>query len=188
MNTENKNQPRKPSWWASAIPFAVLIVVLAIVIQFFGADALDGANQVALLFAAGVTVAISTLAYKVKWKTLEDAISKNIHTIGSAIIILLFIGAIAGSWMVSGIVPTLICYGMKVITPRLFLFATCIICALVSLMTGSSWTTIATLGVALIGIGNAQGYAPGWTAGAIISGAYFGDKISPLSDTTVLAS
>ena len=106
----------------------------------------------------------------------------------TSIVILLLIGAVAGSWMVSGVVPTLIYYGMKVITPAIFLFATCIICALISVMTGSSWTTIATIGVALVGIGTAQGYDPGWTAGAIISGAYFGDKVSPLSDTTVLAS
>ena len=98
------------------------------------------------------------------------------------------IGAVAGSWIVSGVVPTMIYYGMKVIYPQVFLFATCIISALIAVMTGSSWTTIATIGVALVGIGTAQGYHPGWIAGAIISGAYFGDKVSPLSDTTVLAS
>lgn len=182
------NSQRKPSCRVSLIPFCVLILTLFFVIRFFGGDALGGASQAALLLAAGVAVAIAMLAYKVKWQTLEKAVTENIRTIGVAMIILLLIGAISGSWMVSGVVPTLICYGIKVITPKIFLFATCLICALVSVMTGSSWTTIATLGVALIGIGTAEGYSPGWTAGAIISGAYFGDKISPLSDTTVLAS
>lgn len=184
----NQNTPKMPSWQVSLIPFVALIVTIFFVIRFFGADALDGASQVSLIFASVVVVAISMIFYKVPWKKFEEAISDNIKSIASAILILLLIGAISGSWMVSGIVPTMICYGMKVITPKIFLFATCVICALVAIMTGSSWTTIATIGVALIGIGTAEGYSPGWTAGAIISGAYFGDKISPLSDTTVLAS
>lgn len=172
----------------SIIPFAVLIALLFAVIRIFGSDALDGGSQVALLLSAGIATAIAMLFYKVPWKDIDEAISDNIRSIGSAVIILLLIGAIAGSWMVSGIVPTLIYYGLKVISPKIFLFAVCIICALVSVMTGSSWTTVATIGVALTGIGMALGFQPGWTAGAIISGAYFGDKISPLSDTTVLAS
>lgn len=179
---------KKPSWAVSLIPLAVLIAAMFCVIRIFGADALDGASQVCLLLAAGTSAAISMIFYKTPWKVFEEHIGENIKNIGTSIIILILIGAISGSWMVSGVVPTLIYYGMKVITPTIFLFATCVICALVSIMTGSSWTTIATIGVALIGIGSAQGYAPGWTAGAIISGAYFGDKMSPLSDTTVLAS
>lgn len=178
----------KPSWWVSLIPFIVLIAVLVLVIRVFGASALDGASQVSLLFAAGVAVAISMIFYRVPWKDFEDGILDNIRAVGTSILILLLIGAVSGSWMVSGVVPTMIYYGMKVIFPEIFLFAACGICALISVMTGSSWTTIATVGVALIGIGTAQGYDPGWTAGAIISGAYFGDKVSPLSDTTVLAS
>lgn len=178
----------KPSWGVSLIPFAVLAAVLACVIRIFGADALSGASQVSLLFASAVVVAISMSKYRVPWKVLEDAVLDNIRSVGSAIIILFLIGAIAGTWMISGIVPTLIYYGMKVIYPEVFLLAACIISAVVAVMTGSSWTTIATIGVALIGIGTALGYSAGWTAGAIISGAYFGDKISPLSDTTVLAS
>ena len=178
----------KPSWIVSLIPFIVLISTLVIVIKVFGTGALDGGSQVALLFASGVVVAISMFFYRIPWEEFEDAILDNIRSIGTAVLILLLIGAVAGSWMVSGVVPTMIYYGMKVITPSIFLFATCIICALISIMTGSSWTTIATVGVALIGIGTAQGYEAGWIAGAIISGAYFGDKISPLSDTTVLAS
>ena len=179
---------KTPSAVISLIPFAVLIAALVLVIKVFGTDALSGASQVALLFASGVVVAISMILYKTSWKVFEESILNNIHAVGTSIIILLFIGAVSGSWMVSGVVPTMIYYGMKVIFPEIFLFATCIICALISVMTGSSWTTIATVGVALVGIGTAQGYEPGWIAGAIISGAYFGDKVSPLSDTTVLAS
>ena len=178
----------KPSWVVSLIPFIFLIAILVVVIKIFGADALSGGSQVALLMASGVVVAISMIFYKIPWKEFEEGITDNIKAVGSAILILLLIGAVAGSWMVSGVVPTMIYYGMKVIFPSIFLFASCAICALISIMTGSSWTTIATVGVALVGIGTAQGYEPGWIAGAIISGAYFGDKVSPLSDTTVLAS
>ena len=182
------NRSATPSWWVSLVPFIVLVAILSVVIYIFGADALSGASQVALIFAAGVTVAISMILYRIPWKTFEDAILDNITSVGTSIVILLLIGSVAGSWMVSGVVPTLIYYGMKVIHPDVFLFASCAISALISVMTGSSWTTIATIGVALVGIGTAQGYEPGWIAGAIISGAYFGDKVSPLSDTTVLAS
>lgn len=178
----------KPSWVVSLIPFVFLIAVLVVVIKVFGADALSGGSQVALLMTSGVVVAISMIFYKIPWKDFEEGIVDNIRSVGTAILILLLIGAVAGSWMVSGVVPTMIYYGMKVISPSIFLFATSGICALISVMTGSSWTTIATVGVALVGIGTAQGYDPGWIAGAIISGAYFGDKVSPLSDTTVLAS
>lgn len=172
----------------SLIPFILLIAALGLVIKVFGTDALAGASQVALLFGAGVVVAISLIFYKIPWKVFEDSILDNITAVGTSILILLLIGAVSGSWMISGVVPTMIYYGMKVIFPEIFLFATCVICALIAVMTGSSWTTIATVGVALVGIGTAQGYEPGWIAGAIISGAYFGDKVSPLSDTTVLAS
>lgn len=177
-----------PVWWIAVIPFIVLVAVLSVVIYVFGADALSGASQVALMFAAGVTVVISMLLYRIPWRKFEEAILDNITSVGTSIVILLLIGAVSGSWMVSGVVPTMIYYGMKVIIPEIFLFASCLISAVIAMMTGSSWTTIATIGVALIGIGTAQGYEPGWIAGAIISGAYFGDKVSPLSDTTVLAS
>ena len=178
----------KPSAIVSLMPFIVLVAALSMVIYVFGADALSGASQVALIFSAGVTVVLAMILYKIPWKIFEDAILDNITSVGTSIVILLLIGAVAGSWMVSGVVPTLIHYGMKVIFPEIFLFASCVISALIAVMTGSSWTTIATVGVALVGIGTAQGYEPGWIAGAIISGAYFGDKVSPLSDTTVLAS
>lgn len=179
---------RLPSWQVSLIPFVVLTLSLVVSIKIFGPDALSGGSQVCLLLASAVTAAISMFAYKNSWEILEFCILDNIRSVGTAILILLLIGAIAGTWMVSGIVPAMICYGMQVIYPAIFLAAACAICALVSLMTGSSWTTIATIGVALIGIGVALGFEPGWTAGAIVSGAYFGDKVSPLSDTTVLAS
>lgn len=191
MNKDNRASTpmrRLPSWQVSLIPFVVLTLSLVVIIKIFGPDALSGGSQVCLLLASAVTAAISMFAYKNSWEILEFCILDNIRSVGTAILILLLIGAIAGTWMVSGIVPAMICYGMQVIYPAIFLAAACAICALVSLMTGSSWTTIATIGVALIGIGVALGFEPGWTAGAIVSGAYFGDKVSPLSDTTVLAS
>ncbi len=175
-------------WTVALVPFAVLVALQVLVIRQFGSDAIDGASQTVLLFAAAVAVVIAMVGYKVPWDNISTAIADNIKTIGTAVLILFLIGAISGSWMMSGVVPTMIYYGMKVITPSLFLFMACLICALVSLITGSSWTTVATVGIALMGIGTAHGFSVGWTAGAIISGAYFGDKISPLSDTTVLAS
>jgi NhaC family Na+:H+ antiporter len=131
---------------------------------------------------------MSILIYGRKWVDLEESIIRNMRSATPALIILLLIGAIAGTWMASGIIPSLIYYGLKILHPSIFLPASCIICAIISLLTGSSWTTIATIGVALMGIGRALGFDDGWIAGAIISGAYFGDKISVMSDTTVLAS
>ncbi|MEG0464663.1 MULTISPECIES: Na+/H+ antiporter NhaC family protein [Bacteroides] len=177
-----------PSPLVSLIPLVVLVILLFAIIRTFGSDALTGASQIALLTTTGVCVLIGMAFYRISWKDYELAITNNITGVASAIIILLIIGALSGAWMVSGVVPTLIYYGIQIIHPSFFLASTCIICALVSLMTGSSWTTIATIGIALMGIGKAQGFADGWIAGAIISGAYFGDKISPLSDTTVLAA
>ena len=174
--------------WIAVIPLMVLIVSLALVIKCFGTDSIMGGSQIALLFASSVAATLSITICGGKWSILEEAIIENIRTSASAIIILLLIGAISGTWMLSGVVPTLICYGLEVIHPKVFLGVACIICALVSLVTGSSWTTIATIGVALMGIGKAMGFSEGWIAGAIISGAYFGDKVSALSDTTVLAS
>ena len=175
-------------WTVALIPLVVLIALQVVVIREFGSDALDGASQTALLFAAAVAVAMGMIFYKIPWSSIDGAIGQNIKTIGPAILILFFIGAVSGSWMMSGVVPTMIYYGMQIVSPSVFLFVACLISALVSLVTGSSWTTVATIGIALMGIGTAHGYSVGWTAGAIISGSYFGDKISPLSDTTVLAS
>ena len=182
---KNKNLP---SPLISLIPIAVLVAMLAVTIHLFGSDALGGGSQVCLLAASGVCVLIGMGGFQRKWKHFEKAITHNITGIATALLILLIIGALSGAWMVSGVVPTLIYYGIQIIHPSFFLVSTCLICCIVSVMTGSSWTTIATIGIALIGIGEAQGFAPGWIAGAIISGAYFGDKVSPLSDTTVLAA
>ncbi|MDL2244714.1 Na+/H+ antiporter NhaC [Parabacteroides sp. OttesenSCG-928-J18] len=184
-----EDTPRKlPSPWLSAIPLMVLIILLYFTISLFGSDSLGGASQIVLLIAAAICACLAIAFCGVKWKEIEKAISRNILGVSIAILILLLIGALAGSWMISGVVPTLIYYGMQILHPNFFLVSSCVICAIVSVMTGSSWTTIATIGIALMGIGEAQGFSAGWTAGAIISGAYFGDKMSPLSDTTVLAS
>lgn len=183
-----KEKNGTPSWAVSLIPFAVLVAMLVPIVAIFGSDALSGASEVALLAAAACAIGISMLVYGTPWSVIESAISNSFKSIAPALLILLMIGALSGAWMVSGIVPTLISYGMRILSPKVFLFTCCIISAAVSLLTGSSWTTIATIGVALVGIGQAMGFSSGWTAGAIISGAYFGDKISPLSDTTVLAS
>lgn len=183
------NNPIKiPSPLLSLVPILVLVTLLFITIKTFGSDALSGGSQIVLLTATAVCCLIAMTYSKVRWKTIEIAMINNISGVGTAIIILLIIGALSGSWMISGVVPTLIYYGMQIIHPSFFLASTCLICAIVSIMTGSSWTTIATIGIALLGIGQAQGFDDGWIAGAIISGAYFGDKISPLSDTTILAS
>lgn len=179
---------RAPSAWVSAIPLAVLTLLLYVVIRSFGGDAINGGSQMALLSATSVCVMLAIGIYRCRWAVLEEAIIDNIRASASSIVILLLIGAIAGTWMVSGVVPTMIYYGLQVLHPSFFLVASSLICAVVSLMTGSSWTTIATIGVALMGVGQAMGFPDGWVAGAIISGAYFGDKISLLSDTTVLAS
>lgn len=179
---------KMPSPLLSLVPILVLVALLFVTIRTFGSDALSGGSQVVLLTTTAVASLLAMIFCKVKWRDIEEAICKNILGVATAIIILLLIGALSGSWMISGIVPTLIYYGMQIIHPSFFLASCCMICAVVSVMTGSSWTTIATIGIALMGIGEAQGFATGWVAGAIISGAYFGDKISPLSDTTVLAS
>lgn len=177
-----------PSPFFSILPIVILVVLLYLTIGSFGSDALSGASQVCLLVATAVSAAIGMIGYGIKWKDIEHAIVNNIAGVSSAIIILLIIGALSAVWMLSGVVPTLIYYGVQLIHPNLFLASCCVICAIVSVMTGSSWTTIATIGIALMGIGKAQGFEEGWIAGAIISGAYFGDKVSPLSDTTILAS
>lgn len=172
----------------SLIPIIVLIILLALNISFFGSDAILGASQVSLLFSAGICVWLAMWLFKKPWQDFEDAIRSNIGDVTTAIVILFLIGGISGTWTMSGTVPSMIYYGVKIISPKIFLLTACVICAFISVMIGSSWTTIATIGIALMGIGRAQGFDDGWIAGAIISGAYFGDKISPLSDTTVLAS
>lgn len=172
----------------SLVPILVLVGLLALDISIFGSDSILGASQISLLFSAGICVWLSMWLFKTPWKDFEAAIKSNIGDVTTAIVILFLIGAISGTWTVSGIVPTFIYYGVKIISPKFFLLTACVICAFVSVMIGSSWTTIATIGIALMGIGKAQGFSDGMIAGAIISGAYFGDKISPLSDTTVMAA
>ena len=162
------NPTKIPSPLLSLVPILVLVTLLFVTIRIFGSDALSGGSQIVLLTATAICCLIAMTYSKVRWKVLELAMINNITGVATALIILLIIGALSGSWMISGVVPTLIYYGMQIIHPSFFLASTCIICAVVSVMTGSSWTTIATI--------------------AIISGAYFGDKISPLSDTTILAS
>ena len=179
---------RIPHPLVAVIPVVVLIGFLAVVITLFGSDSLSGGSQIALLMGMAVCVCISMAAYRVPWRTFEGQIKKTLGEVSITLLILLCVGMLSGSWMISGIVPTLIYYGVQVMSPQFFLVSACIICALVSLLSGSSWTTIATIGVALLGIGHALGVSEAWTAGAIISGAYFGDKMSPLSDTTILAS
>lgn len=177
-----------PPFWISAIPLVLLISLLAINVIIFGSDSLAGPSQVVLILASAVAVALGVLVCKVKWECIENAIMENIHTTSMSIYILLSVGMLSASWMLSGVVPTMVYYGIKVMDARIFLVTACLLCALVSMSTGSSWTTIATIGIAIMGIGRALGFSDGWTAGAIICGAYFGDKMSPLSDTTVLAS
>ena len=179
---------KSPKAWVAAIPLVILTLLFYLVIRCFGGDAIYGGSQIALLSASSIAAMIAVVGYRVAWSTLEASIIEHIRSSTSAILILLLIGAISGTWMISGVVPTMIYYGLEILHPSYFLVASCLICGGVSLMTGSSWTTIATIGVALMGVGEAMGLPEGWVAGAIISGAYFGDKLSLLSDTTVLAS
>ncbi len=181
-------EPKIPSPLVSLVPIVVLVVLLFASIYCFGGDALGGASQICLLLASALCVVVGMAWCGRPWQDFEQSFASNIQGVSTAVVILLTIGALSGAWMVSGVVPTLICYGIQLIHPYFFLACTCIICAIVSVMTGSSWSTIATIGIALMGIGRAQGFDEGWIAGAIVSGAYFGDKISPLSETTVLTS
>ena len=177
-----------PSVWLSLLPIVVLVALLFFADSTFGTDTLSGASQLALLFSGAVAAALGMGVYKLSWTAVEHSIVSGIGEVMPSVLILLVIGALSGAWMASGIVPGFIYYGMKIIHPKFFLATACAVCAVVSIMTGSSWTTIATIGLALIGIGRAQGFEDGVVAGAIISGSYFGDKMSPLSDTTVLTA
>ena len=174
------------SFFGALLPIVFLIALLSFNVYLYGDDSLGGANQLALLLSAAFA-AIMGLKSGTSWKSILNGVSNSIASTTPAIIILLLIGSLAGTWLISGIVPTMIYYGLQILNPKSFLVATAIICAIVSLASGSSWSTIATVGIALLGIGNALDISNGLTAGAIISGAYFGDKMSPLSDTTNLA-
>lgn len=153
-----------------------------------GADAIAGYSPVVLLGSAALSVVLSFVFGALSRRGMVVGLVRSARQILPAVPMLICIAMVATTWMVSGVVPTLIVYGLEVLTPTLFLVTACVVCALISVLTGSSWSTIATIGVAFMGIGQVMGFSAGWIAGAIISGAYFGDKISPLSDTTVVAS
>lgn len=175
------------SLFESILPVLILISLLALnVLWAFKQDALSGSNQFVLLLG-GAFAAIIGFKNKISYTQMMAGVSKNIESTSSAILILLMVGALSGTWLLSGIIPTMVYYGLQVLHPSIFLPACLIICAVISIATGSSWTTSATVGIALIGIGSAIGMPTGMVAGAVISGAYFGDKLSPLSDTTNLA-
>ena len=181
------NQAKSPSLWAALLPVFVLIGLLGLNVYLYGEDSSYGPNQIALLMAAG-TAAIVGRLYLNSFKEMLSGIERAIGSALVAMLILLLIGSLAGTWMMSGVVPAMIYYGLDVLSPQSFLVATAVVCAIVSVATGSSWSTVATVGIALLGIGMVLGVSTPLTAGAIISGAYFGDKISPLSDTTNLAA
>jgi len=176
---------KKPTLFQSLLPVVILVCLLIINVFTFE-DALGGATQIALMIGATAASLIAIYNGK-KWIEIKETFLKTINTSMSSIVILLLIGALAGTWMISGVVPFLIYYGLDILHPSIFLCATVVICSVVSLFTGSSWSTIATIGIALLGVGKTLGFDPALVAGAIISGAYFGDKMSPLSDTTNLS-
>ncbi len=169
-------QPMEPHPFISVIPLAVLITLIVMVVKLFPDDALAGASQVALMIATAVCVALGMGIYNMKWNIFEEMIKKTMGDAGVSILILLLIGMMSATWMISGVVPTLIYYGVQIMLPTFFLPCACIISSIISVMTGTSWTTIATIGIALMGIGDALGIPAPYTAGAIISGAYITAK------------
>ncbi|MGM9843923.1 MAG: Na+/H+ antiporter NhaC family protein, partial [Muribaculaceae bacterium] len=179
---------RNPPLWVSLLPIISFLAVIVYVIVRSGAESAQDISQYALLGAAALAVVLSKCFYHRKWKYIVMGIRMSAKQILPTFFILVLIATVSATWMMSGTVPALIDYGLMILNPQMFLVIACIVCSIVSVMSGSSWTTIATIGVAFMGIGEVFGYSTGWVAGAIISGAYFGDKVSPLSDTTVLAS
>jgi Na+:H+ antiporter, NhaC family len=178
---------KEPTIVEAIFPIVFLVILLVFNINIFKTDGLSGSNQIVLILSAAVAGLVAVFRLGYAWDKLQDGMINSISAAMSSILILLLIGSLAGTWMLSGIVPAMIYYGLQVLNPSIFLIAACIVSAIVSVATGSSWTTVATVGVALLGIGKALGFEEGIIAGAIISGAYFGDKMSPLSDTTNLA-
>ncbi len=174
------------SLWEALIPVIILVAFLGYNVTVFSDDATYGPNQFALILAAAIAGIVGHYN-KVSYKQMLEEVSENVKSTASAIIILLMVGALSGSWLISGVIPSMIYYGLDILNPTIFLAASVVICAIISIATGSSWTTAATVGIALIGIGESLGISLGMTAGAVLSGAYFGDKMSPLSDTTNLA-
>ncbi|EIA08729.1 Na+/H+ antiporter NhaC [Flavobacterium frigoris] len=180
------NRNKELSITEALIPVVALIAMLGYNVAVYGDDALSGSNQFVLLLGAAVA-AIVGFFNKVTFEKMMEEVAENIKSTVGAILILLMVGALAGTWLISGIIPSMIYYGLQILSPAIFLPATLIICSIISIATGSSWTTSATVGIALIGVGGALGFDLGMVAGAVISGAYFGDKLSPMSDTTNLA-
>lgn len=174
------------SIWQALIPVVALIGMLAYNVFIYGDDSLAGSNQFILLMG-GAVAAIVGIYKGVKFEVMIEDVAKNIKSTTEPILILLMVGALAGTWLLSGIIPTMIYYGLQILNPTIFLAACVVICSVISVATGSSWTTSATVGIALIGIADALGVSVAMTAGAVLSGGYFGDKLSPLSDTTNLA-
>ena len=181
-------QARRVLLFVSLLPIIVLLSSLVLIMMCEGADAIAGYSPVVLLGSAALSVVLSFVFGALSRRGMTVGFVRSARQILPAVPMLICIAMVATTWMVSGVVPTLIVYGLEVLTPTLFLVTACVVCALISVLTGSSWSTIATIGVAFMGIGQVMGFSAGWIAGAIISGAYFGDKISPLSDTTVVAS
>ncbi|SDW58802.1 Na+/H+ antiporter NhaC [Flavobacterium degerlachei] len=180
------NRNKELSITEALIPVVALIVMLGYNVAVYGDNALSGSNQFVLLLGAAVAAIVGFLN-KVTFEKMMEEVAENIKSTVGAILILLMVGALAGTWLISGIIPSMIYYGLQILSPAIFLPATLIICSIISIATGSSWTTSATVGIALIGVGGALGFDLGMVAGAVISGAYFGDKLSPMSDTTNLA-
>ncbi|MCI5083746.1 MAG: sodium:proton antiporter, partial [Saprospiraceae bacterium] len=187
MQENQVKENKELNIFEALVPVIVLIVLLAYNVFIFGDNALSGSNQFILLIG-GAVAAIVGFMNKVSYETMLEEVGNNFKSTAGAILILLMVGALAGSWLISGIIPSMVYYGLEILNPTFFLPSTVIICAIISVATGSSWTTSATVGIALIGIGKAMGIPLGMVAGAVISGAYFGDKMSPLSDTTNLAA
>jgi len=189
MRTKNNNSIKTNlPFWKALTPIIVLITLLFFnVVYVFGDDALSGSNQFILLFAAAIAIFIG-FTEKIPFKNMVDSIKQQLSSISEALLILLMVGALTGTWLSSGVIPTMVYYGLEVLNAEIFLVASVLISIIVSVSTGSSWTTSATVGIALIGIAKTLNIPVGMTAGAILSGAYFGDKLSPLSDTTNLAA
>lgn len=179
--------PRDPSILDAVLPLITLIALIGSSVMLFGLDAIDGPVQVALLLSAMVAALIA-IKNGHPWSAVSGAGGQAVASVASAIFILLAVGALIGTWNMSGTIPTLVYYGIQILQPSWFYVASAMICAVVSVAIGSSWTTAGTLGVGLVGIAMALGVSPAVTAGAVISGAYFGDKTSPLSETTVLSA
>ncbi|MBB1149304.1 MULTISPECIES: Na+/H+ antiporter NhaC [unclassified Myroides] len=181
-----QKQEKPISLTQSLIPVVLLVVLLAINVFVFRDEALSGTNQFILLLGGAIAILVGTYN-RVSYDKILTQIINNVRDTSNAIYILLLVGALSGTWLLSGIIPTMIYYGLEILHPSIYLPACVIITSIISIATGSSWTTSATVGIALVGIGNALGMPLGVIGGAVISGAYFGDKLSPLSDTTNLA-